>query len=314
LEILVSWAPIILFTYDRPGHTRQTLEALSANAGAGESDLFIYSDAPKTDDRSEPVQAVRDYLRSVTGFKSVSVIEREQNLGLANSVVAGVTEALSRSPFVIVMEDDLLTTKNFLAFVNSALSTYKDRRDIFSVTGYNYPIQIPASYHEDAYLSYRSSSWGWGTWQDRWSQVDWSVGDYSEFLRDPSAQELFRRGGDDLAPMLERQMAGQLDSWSIRFDYAHYKHNATCLHPVVSKVQNIGFDGSGVHCGDSDDYLVELDPGNRPFRLRPDLAVDPVALRAFDRKFRTRARSGFRPSSLKGGKRIVQRLVSLTGK
>jgi hypothetical protein len=307
-EILVTWAPIVLFVYDRPDHTRRTLEALSANEGAETSDLLVYSDGPKTADCEADVLAVRECVATATGFRSVSVIEREENLGLANSVISGVTEALTRSPSVIVMEDDLLTSKNFLAFVNSALSTYEQRPDVFSVTGYNYPLQIPATYREDAYLSYRSSSWGWGTWRDRWSQVDWAVSDYSEFVTDPRAQTLFRRGGDDLPPMLASQMSGQIDSWSIRFDYAHYKHDAVCLHPVVSKVQNIGFDGSGVHCGDSDDYHVDLDPGDRPFSLSPDLALDPSVLRAFDRKFRP-GPAQVRPSRLRAGKRIIRRLV-----
>jgi hypothetical protein len=233
-------------------------------------------------------------------------------MGLADSVIAGVTEVLSRFRSVVVMEDDLLTTSNFLGFVNTALATYERRADIFSVTGYNYPLQIPASYRDDAYLSYRSSSWGWATWRDRWNQVDWSVSDYTEFLEDPHAQELFRRGGDDLPQMLEMQMSGELDSWSIRFDYAHYKHDAFCVHPVVSKVQNIGFDGSGVHCDYSEDYLVELDPGERPFRLRPDLEVDTSVLRAFDRKFRPSTVSALRSSGLRRGKRIIRRLVPFT--
>jgi hypothetical protein len=306
----MNWAPIVLFAYDRPDHTRRTLEALAANDGAGESVLIVYCDGPKDGQSDDSIRAVREYVNSVSGFKSVTVVERDRNMGLASSVITGVTEALARSSPVIVMEDDLLTSKNFLAFVNSALATYEQRPDVFSVTGYNYPLEFPPAYAEDAYLSYRSSSWGWGTWRDRWSQVDWSIADYREFLQDERAQALFRRGGDDLAQMLALQMSGELDSWSIRFDYAHYKHNAVCLHPVVSKVQNIGFDGSGVHCGDeSGEYHVELDPADRPFRLRPDLSVDPVALRAFDRQFRPGKASSLRSAGLRRGRRIMRRLV-----
>jgi hypothetical protein len=305
----VNWAPIVLFAYNRPRHTRQTLEALAANEGAIESDLFIYSDGPKTTDDVEAVRMVREHLRTTTGFRSVTLVEREQNTGLADSVLAGVTEVLTRFDSVVVLEDDLLTTSNFLSFVNAALSTYEQRPDVFSVTGYNYPLQIPPSYREDAYLSYRSSSWGWGTWRDRWEQVDWSVSDYGEFVEDPRAQELFRRGGDDLPQMLDMQMSGKLDSWSIRFDYAHYKHHAFCVHPVLSKVQNIGFDGSGVHCDYSDDYLVELDPGDRPFRLRPDLELDASVQRAFDRKFRPGTVSALRSSGLRRGRQLMRRLV-----
>jgi len=303
----VNWAPIVLFTYNRPGHTRRALEALAGNDGASESDLIVYSDGPKTAADAESVREVREYLSTVNGFRSVRVTEREANFGLASSVLTGVTEVLGRTPSVVVMEDDLLTSRNFLSFVNAALATYEPRSEIFSVTGYNYPLRIPSSYREDAYLSYRSSSWGWGTWADRWSQVDWALSDYSQFVRDPQAQELFARGGDDLQRMLEMQMAGELDSWSIRFDYAHYKHDAFCVHPVVSKVQNFGFDGSGVHCDYSDDYDVELDPGDRPFHLNPDLALDAGVLRAFDRKFRPRPG----PTRLRSGRRIIRRLARL---
>lgn len=279
-------APIVLFAYDRPDHLRRTLKALAANEGAADSDLFVYSDGARTADREEAVGAVRELLGSVAGFKSVTITERERNLGLAASVISGVTEVLSRAPSGIVMEDDLVTSKNFLAFVNAALETYARRPDVFSVTGHNYPLEIPPSYREDAYLSYRGSSWGWGTWRDRWSQVDWSVGDYADFAHNAKAQELFKRGGDDLPVMLDLQMAGKLDSWSIRFDYAHYKHDAFCVHPVVSKVENIGFDGTGVHSTDGTGYVAELDPGDRPFYLDPDLEVDAAVMRAFDRRFR----------------------------
>lgn len=299
-------APIVLFAYDRPDHVRRTLEALAANEGASESDLFAYSDGAKSADRDKAVCAVRQYLRIVSGFKSVTVVEREKNMGLAESVITGVTEVLSRFPSVIVVEDDVLTSSNFLAFMNSALCTYESRRDIFSVTGYNYPIRMPRSYAEDAYLSYRSTSQAWGTWRDRWNKVDWAVSDYQEFSNDPKAQALFMRGGDDLPGMLEAQMAGQLDSWSIRFDYAHYKHDVFCVHPVVSKVQNIGFDGSGVNSGTSDDYVVDLDPADKPFHLPPDLAVDAAVLDAFDRRFRPSQQPVYRRGL---GLRVLRRLI-----
>jgi hypothetical protein len=281
---------------------------LAANEGAEESDLFIYSDAPATAASEQSVRTVRGYLRTVTGFRSVTVIEREKHMGLADSVIAGVTEVLSRADSVVVMEDDLLTTRNFLTFVNSALSTYERRPDVFSVTGYNYPLRMPSSYSEDVYLSYRSTSWGWGTWRDRWQKVDWAVSDFADFVRDPRAQELFRRGGDDLPRLLEMQMSGEIDSWSIRFDYAHYKHDAFCVHPVVSKVQNIGFDGSGVHREESDYYHVELDPGDRPLHLPPDLAIDTSALSAFDREFRPSQGSVLRRSRLRS-RRFLRRLL-----
>jgi hypothetical protein len=285
----VTPAPVVLFVYNRPEHTRRTIEALRMNRGVAETDLRVYSDAPTDDRQREAVQLVRSIIRSIEGFNSVSITERDKNWGLAASVIAGVTETLDEHAYAIVVEDDLVTAPNFLAFMNAALATYAPRKDIFSVTGYNYPLRIPDDYPEDTYLSYRSSSWGWGTWPDRWGKVDWVVSDFAELMRDKAAQSRFARGGDDLLPMLQKQLAGELDSWSIRFAYAHYKHDAFCLHPVRSKLVNIGFDGTGVHCDISSDYDVELDTGERGFTLRPDVRLDPVILRFFDQRFRPRS-------------------------
>jgi hypothetical protein len=282
-------APVVLFVYNRPEHTRRTVDALKRNCRAAETELRVYADGAKDSNQADAVSAVRSIVRATEGFRSVTIVEREKNMGLAASVITGVTEMLGERPHVIVLEDDLVTAPNFLAFMNSALETYAPRKDIFSVTGYNYPLPIPADYAEDAYLSYRSSSWGWGTWPDRWSKVDWAVSDFPELMRDRTAQARFARGGDDLLPMLRKQLAGELDSWSIRFDYAHCKHEALSLHPVRSKVRNIGFDGTGVHCSVSTDYDAELDTGERGFRLPPDLQLDPVILRIFDRRFRPRS-------------------------
>ena len=301
----MSLAPVVLFTYNRPEHTRATVEALKANSGASETDLHIYSDGPKNAAQANSVMQVRSYLRTIDGFKSVALVEREHNMGLAASVIAGVTELLASNPAAIVVEDDLLTTPGFLNFMNGALTTYAGRREIFSVTGYNYPLPIPTDYPEDAYLSYRSSSWGWGTWPDRWSKVDWQVSDYDEFVKDPMARKRFARGGDDLLPMLRKQLNGELNSWSIRFEYAHCKYDALCLHPIRSRLRNIGFDGSGIHCGVSNEYDAELDDGGRGFTLRPDLEIDPLILRIFDQRFRS-PRIAANPLSLL--KRVVRRV------
>ena len=307
----MSFAPVVLFAYSRPEHTRLTVEALKLNKGASETDLHVYSDGPRDAQQSAAVQEVRSYLRTIDGFKSVILVERARNMGLAASVIAGVTELLSRHPAVIVVEDDLVTAPTFLSFMNVALTTYAEQKQVFSVTGYNYPLPIPADYPEEAYLSYRSSSWGWGTWTDRWSKVDWDVGDFDVFLQDKKARNRFARGGDDLLPMLQKQLNGELDSWSIRFDYAHYKHDAMCLHPVRSKLRNIGFDGSGVHCGVSDEFDSELDSDEREFRLRPDLQPDPAILRIFDQRFRSPGvRAALRVSLLK---RALRRIGSLIG-
>ena len=134
-------APITLFTYNRLWHTQQTIEALRNNELADVSELFLFSDGPKSEADREKVQSVREYLKSVTGFKKVAVVERDRNLGLAQSIISGVTEFVNKYGRVIVLEDDMLTSPFFLRFMNDALEFYKDEEKVISIHGYMYPVK-----------------------------------------------------------------------------------------------------------------------------------------------------------------------------
>lgn len=258
----MSLAPIILFVYNRPWHTQQTVEALQKNELATESDLFIFADGAKTEN-DEKVNEVRKYIKTITGFKSVTIFEKEKNCGLANSVIAGVTEIINKFGKVIVVEDDIVTSKYFLKFMNEALDFFENDEQIFSVSGYNYSdkkMKIPKSYKDDIYLSYRHESWGWGTWKNRWERVDWKVADFKEFSENIELQKAFNRGGADMSEMLKAQMNGKIDSWAIRFDYALFKNNCFNIKPVQSLVYNIGLT-SGTHFNNSktDKFITKTD-------------------------------------------------------
>jgi hypothetical protein len=241
-------APIALFVYNRPEHTRQTLESLRANKLAQQSDLFVFADGAKNESGAAAVGAVRKLLRAIDGFKSVTVIERDRNLGLSKSVIMGVTQLCNEYGCAIAIEDDVMTAPDFLIFMNRALELYVDEPRIFSVCGFNLPIAVPKSYSYDAFCSYRFMCWGWGTWKDRWDKADWSVADFPEFMADRKKQERFNQGGDDLSGLLARHVEGKVDSWDTVWAYTHSKHDAVALLSVDSKVYNIGFDGTGIHC------------------------------------------------------------------
>ena len=181
-------------------------------------------------------------------------------MGLANSIIDGVTSVINRYNKVIVVEDDLVTSKYFLTFMNEALNEHIDNKMIMSVAGYSFPIEIPNNYTYDVYAFYRCMSWGWSTWRDRWENVDWSMEHVNESVNNPKLKKEFKRGGEDLYPMLIYQQKRKVNSWAIRWCLHHYKTNSACLYPVNSYVKNIGFDGSGVHCGvdaSFDNILIE---------------------------------------------------------
>jgi hypothetical protein len=269
-------APVALFVYNRPEHTRRTVESLRANELAQRSDLFVFADGAKSEPAASAVREVRRFIHAIRGFKSVTVIERDRNFGLAGSVINGVTQLSNTFGRVIVMEDDLLTTPDFLEFMNRALGRYECETKILSVSGFNFALSVPEEYRYDAFCSYRSSSWGWGTWKDRWQTVDWDVSDYASFQADKSRRRLFNLGGQDLSRMLDLQMAGKIDSWAIRWAYAHFTKGGMALLSTVAKVKNIGLDGSGVHSRAGSAKQSELVfGGNSEYRFPHSVELDP---------------------------------------
>lgn len=256
----MNLAPIIVFNYNRPTHSKQTWDALSKNLYAKESLLFLYCDGVKQDSSEINVQAVNHVQQSAREFaidaienhtfKDVSVICSDINQGLANSIISGVSAIIEKYGKVIVLEDDIITSPCFLKYMNEALDYYSDRKSVFSI-GADKPtkLTIPQDYKYDVFVSLRSCSWGWGTWSDRWNQVDWSMNYLSAFINDKSMIEAFNRGGDDLTEMLVLQNRGKIDSWSIRFSYAHFFQHSVAILPCNSYIKNIGLDGTGTHCG-----------------------------------------------------------------
>ena len=257
--------------------------------------MFVFCDGPKdnaSEEQKTKVYEVQDYIRTITGFKKISIRIRKANQGLANSVISGVTEIIEKFGKVIVVEDDIITHPYFLRYMNECLATYETRKDIYMIGGFNHNIIFPWWYKKDIYLTYRSCSWGWATWKNRWKNADWKVAGYDEMLRDDKIQKLFNRGGDDNFRMLKMQMEGKIDSWCIRWDYCMFKHNAFCVLPRYSLVKNCGFDGTGVHCGGTrpnytapfpiqDSYYFKLDKNQRYYptvedRLMKFLRFEPV--------------------------------------
>lgn len=250
--------PILLFTYNRVDHLNSTIDSLLKNDLASESDIIIFSDGPKNDVDKNKVAGVRERLAKVSGFNSIKIIEREINFGLADSIITGVEETFKEYEKVIVLEDDLHLSENFLLFMNEALNFYSDHKNIFSVSGYSHPLEIPSTYNDKIFILPRASSWGWATWKDRWEKSDWAVKDFPEFKKDKNLQKAFNRGGEDLTPMLKAQMFGYIDSWAIRWSYAHFKNAAYSIYPVKSKVNHIGDDFSGTHAH-KNIFFSELD-------------------------------------------------------
>lgn len=267
-------SPIILFVYKRLTHTQRTIEALKKDSLSSQSSLFIFSDGPKNKDEEAAVSDVRNFIKRIEGFAEISIKEQTGNKGLANSIISGVSEVIGKFERAIILEDDIVCSPNFLEFMNDALDFYKNAKNIFSVSGYSFPLNIPSNYNKDIYLLPRASTWGWGTWSDRWNKADWQVKDFDKFRKNKQSQKLFNAGGGDQADMLKSQMLGLIDSWGIRWSYTHFKNNAFCVYPVKSKLVNIGADKSGTHTARTNKFDVAADPGGAKTKFETDLKPD----------------------------------------
>ena len=242
-------SPIVIFVYRRLS-VKKTIESIKTDIVHSTSDLYIFSDGYKNDLDELDVIKVREYLKTINGFKSVTIIESDRNKGLANSIMGGVVEMINKYHKVIVLEDDLIVSNDFLEYMNDALEFYKNDRKIWSISGYTPKLPCLADYDKDLYLSPRGASWGWATWKDRWDSVDWDAKDFKKLKHDKKMRKDFELGGNDMYKMLELQMLGKIDSWAIRWCFSQFLQDKYTVYPGKSKIVNNGFnDSKGTHIG-----------------------------------------------------------------
>lgn len=268
------FAPIALFVYNRISHSRLTIEALAKNVLASESDLVIFSDAPKSAAHMDAVSEVRRYIRDVEGFKSITLIEREENFGLARSISEGVTSLVNDYGRVIVLEDDLVTSPHFLTYMNEALVAYKDDERVMHISGYMYPIDA-AGLPETFFLT-TTSCWGWATWKRAWVHFH---KDPNELLNQYSAKDIHNfnmDGAYNFWSQVQQNAAGLINTWAVFWYASVFELKGLCLHPTNSMVRNIGHDGTGEHCTKNDDFYTNL--ASTPIKnFEENIAVNALA-------------------------------------
>ena len=268
-------APIVLFVYNRPDHTIKTIESLKSNHLSNQSKLYIYSDGPKNDYDKFLVNKTRNYIKDLSGFKYVEIIHNETNLGLANSIIKGVSSVIEAHGKVIVLEDDILTSKNFLKFMNLALDYYQDIDNVWSISGWNYPID--PSGLDDVFLWRVMNCWGWATWIDKWQYFS---KDLSDIELAPEKLKSFNLDGyENFYKQLVDNKKGVIDTWAIFWYYTIFRNHGLCCNPTISLVKNIGLDGSGQHCSDMDKYENNRISVKEEFKFSDKIIENKLALK-----------------------------------
>lgn len=267
-------APVILFTYNRPEHTKRTIRALAGNELAEQTELYVFSDAAKRDVDIEKVNEIREFVEHETeGFLKVTLIARAENYGLARNVIEGVTEIVNRFGRVIVLEDDLVTNPYFLRFMNDGLEHYEKEKRVTGVTGFSHfgdDVTLP---YEAYFHTLTGTSWSWATWADRWQYFDASCSDWTDMVSDAKLRKRFNYDNtyNFYKIMKNQQTDVKTNSWAIRWYWTNFKRDGYILSPTKSLVSNEGWDGSGIHCGNAKEPVFNHRLGtSRPISTFPD--------------------------------------------
>ncbi len=268
-------APIVLLTYRRLDVLKQVVDTLKDNPLAHQSPLIVYSDGPSGSREAAEVNQVRDFLGGLTGFASIEIHLSDENLGLARSVKKAVNETFQRYDRLILLEDDIICSSDFLQYMNDSLEMYATNPHIFSVTGYRYPFDLPAGHAYDVFLMPRSCPWGWATWKDRWEKIDWDS-DYYDLLEanEYLKKQFVTRNGYDWLQVARMRRKGIMDVWSDYWNFTHFRFGAYSVVPVKMKSNHIGYDHYAVNERFGTRIQEHIRPSSGEYKLVKNITPD----------------------------------------
>ncbi len=297
----VNYAPIIIPVYDRLEHLRDCINALLINRISAESALYIVSDAAYREDHNERIAQVRDYIRTISGFKEVKYFFRDKNLGAHESITSAIRDVLKAADRFIFLEDDIIVSSDFLQYMNDGLAYYQEDKNVFSICGFKIPFILSKKYDNDIYFYPCNSPWGFASWRDRWNSVNLDYYNrYLELKKDAKKYKDFMSIGFYIKGILQADSWKEINATDLRVYYHMFQHNMCSVFPVVSKTQNWGFDGTGEHCGNKKVWWAkpELDRRNQSTKFIPFTGCDKELLENH-RKFQDKINGGILAKYLK---------------
>jgi len=264
-------APIVLFVYNRPKHTKKTIDCLKRNYLAKSSELFIYSDAEKNKQHKIKVNEVREIINNISGFKKIKIIKRKKNYGLAKNIICGIDDIFNKYNKAIILEDDIETSKYFLKFMNTSLVKYKKNSNIWHISGWNYPISYKErkKIKEEVFFWKVMNCWGWGTWRDRWKKYKKNPKQLMKNWDEKKIKIFNLDGHYDFWKQVENNYNKTTNTWAIFWMTTIFEHNGYCLNPLTSYVFNSGNDNSGENTRSNINYKSKIN--NKMIRIWPKI-------------------------------------------
>jgi hypothetical protein len=277
---------LCIFTFNRIEELKKCIASLENCNELNDFDIIVFSDGARNDNEAKQVLEVRDYLTTMDSLSIKEFNFFDKNKGLAQSIITGLDSVFKDYDKVIVLEDDLIVSANFLSFMRQALCYYEKDKNIFSIAGYSPALKEFKHFTKDIYFCPRASSWGFAIWKNRWQSIDWGVHSYPQFKYNFFKQWKFSRGGIDLPGMLRDQMSGRINSWSIRAVYQQFLNDQVTVYPAKSKVKSIGFGKEATHTKKGRRFETTLDIGvNTNFTFEEFNGFDPKIMKDFRKVF-----------------------------
>jgi hypothetical protein len=249
-------SPIILFVYNRPWHTKETLNTLEKSNLAQDSILYVFSDGAKTSKQDEEVNEVRRIIREAWNFKNIYIIERKKNIGLAANVIDGVSTVIQKHKRAIVLEDDVLLSPCALQYFNDALTLYVNEEKVMHIGSYMYNIDKTGL--DETFFTRLVSSQAWATWDRAWKHFEPDTEKLiTQFDRQKIKAFSFEHSMN-FWRQINLQRKGLINSWAVRWYASVFLQGGLGLQCSSSLITNIGHDGTGIHSAISDMFDAEV--------------------------------------------------------
>ncbi|MCW2749984.1 MAG: nucleotide-diphospho-sugar transferase, partial [Aeromicrobium sp.] len=236
--------PVLLLGFNRPERLHDLVDTLRAT---GPAVVRMAIDGPRAARPAdvELVARCQNVVNEISWTSDVRTLFRDRNVGLQQAVTEAVSWVLEEFESVIVIEDDVTVGPQFVEFASRALHEYRDRSDIFHVSGYNVAPQPLIGHPEDAVrLSRIPESFAWATWRRAWEHYDPSL----DWGRHCNRADLVAVAGSTLAAARWRQNfalaeSGQISSWAYRWVASIWSQNGFCVSPNKYLITYRGYSG-----------------------------------------------------------------------
>lgn len=269
------YAPVLITVYDRLSKLKECVNSLISNKEALETDLYIAIDFPYKKEDEFTHKEIINFCKKIIGFKSVNPIIREVNYGPERNAHEARLQLLKNYPYAIFLEDDNIVSPNFLEYMNKALKFYEGDDRIFSITGYNYPVQMPFEYKNSCYLWTGFNGYGNGWWKSKFNYSYLDYNNFLDFLADKSKVTQFFNIANHILPIILSGLKKGLIYGDAALSYNLFLNNRYQLYPTISKVRNTGYDGSGINCNINDIYInQQIDDGTGKIEFIKDIQPD----------------------------------------